>query len=40
MESFVLNNLKKELAEQHEYRKSVANNVAKLESFIFNALAK
>jgi hypothetical protein len=40
MESFVLNNLKKELAELNEDRKSVANNVAKLESFIVNALAK
>jgi hypothetical protein len=40
MESFVLNNLKKELAELREDRKSVANNVAKLESFIVNSLAK
>ncbi len=40
MESFVLNNLKKELAELHEDRKKVASNVAKLESFIVDALAK
>jgi len=40
MESFVLSNLKKELAELHEDRKQVANNVAKLESFIVDALAK
>ena len=40
MESFVLNNLKKELAELHEDRKTVADNVAKLESFIVDALAK
>jgi hypothetical protein len=40
MESFVLNNLKKELAELHEDRKAVAGNVAKLESFIVDALAK
>lgn len=40
MESFVLQNLKKELAELHEDRKAVANNVAKLESFIVDALAK
>ena len=40
MESFVLNNLKKELAELHEDRKSVAGNVAKLESFIVDSLAK
>ena len=40
MESFVLNNLKKELAELREDRKSVAGNVAKLESFIVNSLAK
>jgi hypothetical protein len=40
MESFVLNNLRKELSELHEDRKAVANNVAKLESFIVDALAK
>jgi hypothetical protein len=40
MESFVLQNLKKELAELHEDRKAVAGNVAKLESFIVDALAK
>jgi len=40
MESFVLQNLKKELAELHEDRKSVAGNVAKLESFIVDSLAK
>ena len=40
MESFVLNNLRKEIAELHEDRQKVANNVAKLESFIVDALAK
>jgi hypothetical protein len=40
MESFVLKQLHKELAELHEDRKSVANNFAKLESFIVDALAK
>jgi hypothetical protein len=40
MESFVLNNLKKELGELREDRKNVAKNVAKLESFIVDALAK
>jgi len=40
MESFVLNNLKKELDELREDRKSAAGNVAKLESFIVDALAK
>lgn len=40
MESFVLNNLKKEIAELHEDRKSVASNVGKLESFIVDSLAK
>lgn len=40
MESFVLSNLKKELAELHEDRKKVASNVTKLESFIVDALAK
>jgi hypothetical protein len=40
MESFVLQNLKKELSELHEDRKQVAANVAKLESFIVDALAK
>jgi len=40
MESFVLSNLKKEIAELHEDRKAVASNVAKYESFIVDALAK
>jgi len=40
LESFVMNNLGKELAELHEDRKAVAGNVAKLESFIVDALAK
>ena len=40
MEAFVLNNLKKELAELREDRKAVAGNVAKLESFIVDQLAK
>jgi hypothetical protein len=40
MESFVMQNLKKELAELHEDRRAVADNVAKLESFIVDALAK
>ncbi len=40
MESFVLQNLKKEIAELHEDRKAVAANVGKLESFIVDALAK
>src|SRR5210317_932933 len=40
MESFVLNNLKKELGELREDRKNVASNVAKLESFIVDSLAK
>ena len=40
MEAFILNNLKKELAELREDRKAVAGNVAKLESFIVDALAK
>jgi hypothetical protein len=40
MESFVLQNLKKELTELHEDRKSVADNMSKLESFIVDALAK
>ena len=40
MESFVLQNLKKELTELHEDRKAVADNVAKLESFIVDTLAK
>jgi peptidoglycan hydrolase CwlO-like protein len=40
MESFILQNLKKELSELHEDRKQVASNVAKLESFIVDALAK
>jgi hypothetical protein len=37
MESFILNNLKKEISELHEDRKTVAANVAKLESFIVDA---
>jgi len=40
LESFVMNNLGKELAELHEDRKAVAGNVAKLESFIVDVLAK
>jgi hypothetical protein len=40
MESFVLNNLRKELAELHEDRQRVAHNVTQLESFIVDALAK
>lgn len=40
MESFVLKQLHKELAELHEDRKSVADNFAKLESFVVDALAK
>jgi hypothetical protein len=40
MESFVLKNLQKELAELHEDRKAVAGNMAKLESFLVDALAK
>jgi hypothetical protein len=40
MESFLLQQLQKELAELHEDRKSVAGNVSKLESFIVDALAK
>jgi hypothetical protein len=40
LESFVLNNLRNELAELHEDRKAVAGNVEKLESFIVDALAK
>jgi hypothetical protein len=40
MESFVLKQLQKELAELHEDRKAVATNVAKLESFIVDALAR
>ena len=40
MESFILNNLKKEIAELHEDRKAVAGNVAKYESFIVDALEK
>jgi hypothetical protein len=40
MESFVLSNLKKEIAELHKDRKAVASNVAKYESFIVDALAK
>jgi hypothetical protein len=40
MESFVLQNLQKELSELHEDRKAVANNMAKLESFLVDALAK
>jgi hypothetical protein len=40
MESFILKNLKSEIAELHEDRRSVTDNVAKLESFIVDALAK
>jgi hypothetical protein len=40
MESFLLKQLHKEIAELHEDRKSVADNVSKLESFIVDALAK
>ncbi len=40
MQSFVLNNLRKEIAELHEDRKAVAGNVSKLESFIVDVLAK
>jgi len=40
MESFVMNNLRKEIAELHEDRQKVAANVAQLESFIVDALAK
>ena len=40
MESFVMQNLRKELAELNEDRKAVAENVAKLESFIVDALAR
>jgi hypothetical protein len=40
LESFVLKNLQKELAELHEDRRAVASNMAKLESFIVDALAK
>jgi hypothetical protein len=40
MESFILNNLRKEIAELHEDRNAVAGNVEKLESFIVDSLAK
>jgi hypothetical protein len=40
LESFVLQNLKKEIAELQEDRRAVAGNVSKLESFIVDALAK
>jgi len=40
MKEFVLRQLATELKELHEDRKSVAENVSKLESFIVNALAK
>ena len=40
LESFVLQNLKKEISELQEDRKAVAGNVSKLESFIVDALAK
>lgn len=40
MESFVLQNLQKEVAELHEDRKSVAGNISQLEEFIVNSLAK
>lgn len=40
LESFVMNNLKNEIAELHTDRKTVAENVGKLESFIVDALSK
>lgn len=40
MESFIFKNLKSEIAELHEDRKTVAENIEKLESFIVDALAK
>jgi len=40
LESFVLQNLKKEIVELQNDRKAVAENVQKLESFIIDALAK
>ena len=40
MESFIMNNLQKEIAELHEDRSKVAGNVSQLESFIVDALAK
>jgi hypothetical protein len=40
MESFVMQNLSKELAELNEDRRAVADNISKLESFIVDALAK
>ena len=40
MEAFVMNNLRKEIAELHEDRNAVTGNVGKLESFIVDALAK
>ena len=40
MESFILNNLKKEISELHQDRQSVAENFQKLESFIVDALSK
>ena len=40
MESFIMNNLRKEIAELHEDRSKVAGNVSQLESFIVDALAK
>ena len=40
LESFVMNNLKGEIAELHTDRKTVAENVGKLESFIVDALSK
>ena len=40
MESFIMNNLRKEISELHEDRSKVAGNVSQLESFIVDALAK
>ena len=40
LESFVLQNLKKEIVELQNDRRAVAENVSKLESFIVDALAK
>jgi len=40
METFVLNNLKKEIVELHNDRRKVAENFARLESFIVDALSK
>jgi len=40
METFVLNNLKKEISELHEDRRKVAENFARLETFIVDTLSK